>query len=346
MSFSVTSPSNKLSTSANQPVQSGCSQKPDTCWAATPWGMFLACLVACLLWGSAFPSIKIGYELYGIANTQTAHIMLFAGIRFVLAGLMVVLAMSIAKRKPFVPAKTDWKSICKLSVFQTVGQYILFYIGLAHATGVTSSILEGSNTLFAVLMSALLFRFERLNGQKLAGCLVGFAGVILIATAGTAGGQHFNFMGEGFILLSTLCAAFSSNLAKHFSQTHDPVLLSAWQFIVGGAVISIVGLALGGRVLPPDTNTASAILILLYLAFISAAAYSAWSIALAHNPVSKVAVFGFMNPVAGVILSKLFLTEATALNPARTLLALALVSLGIIIVNYQKVRPEKLQQST
>lgn len=309
---------------------------PNTHWAATPWGMFLACLIACLLWGSAFPSIKVGYALFGIANTQTADIMLFAGVRFVLAGLMVVVALSITKRRPFVPARQDWQSITTLSLFQTIGQYILFYVGVAHATGVTSSILEGSNTLFAVLMSALIFRFEHLNGQKLIGCLIGFAGVILVATAGGASGQHFSLTGEGFILLSTLCAAFSSNLAKRYSQAHDPVLLSAWQFVIGGAVMSIVGLALGGRILPPATNLAPAIAILLYLAFISAAAYSVWSIALAHNPVSKVAVFGFMNPVTGVILSKLFLTEATTLNPARTLLALALVSLGIVIVNYQK----------
>ena len=83
-----------------------------------------------------------------------------------------------------------------------------------------------------------------------------------------------------------------------------------------------------------STVTVSGILLLLYMGFISAGAYTLWSILLKYNPVSKVAVFGFFNPVFGVILSTLILQEGTSFN-LKTFMALALVCVGIITVNYK-----------
>ena len=69
------------------------------------------------------------------------------------------------------------------------------------------------------------------------------------------------------------------------------------------------------------------------MGFISAAAYSLWSMALAANPVSRVAVFGFMNPVFGAVLSALLLGETNVVSPVLAVVALALVSTGIVVVN-------------
>lgn len=309
-----------------------------TPFVATLPGVVLACLAACFLWGSAFPCVKIGYELFGVNAADVPSILAFAGTRFVIAGLMVVAGMSVARRRAFLPERRDLPAIGTLSLFQTVLQYVLFYVGLANCAGVTSSILEASNSFLCVLLAALVFRFERLTGRKVLGCLVGFAGVVLVNVAGESGGLSFTLTGEGMVLLSTVAAATSSNLAKRFSREHDPVLLSGWQFVLGGAIMLVVGLVAGGRVAPADAaNPLPALVLLAYLGFISAAAYSLWSVALAANPVSRVAVFGFMNPVFGVLLSAVLLGETNVVSPAVAVTALALVSLGIVIVN----RPEK-----
>ena len=140
------------------------------------------------------------------------------------------------------------------------------------------------------------------------------------------------------MLASTVAAATSSNLAKLFSRDHDPVLLSGWQFVLGGSVLLAAGLALGGRIAPADAgNPLPALALLAYLGFISAGAYSLWSVALAANPVSRVAVFGFMNPVFGVLLSAVLLGETDVVSPAVAVVALALVSAGIVIVNRREV---------
>ena len=112
----------------------------------------------------------------------------------------------------------------------------------------------------------------------------------------------------------------------------DPVLLSGWQFFVGGFVMILCGLAGGGHI---AGDSAPAVLLLLYMAFISACAYTLWSLLLAHNPVSRIAVYGFSNPVFGVLLSALLLHETSALN-IRCLVALVLVCAGIILANTEK----------
>ena len=77
--------------------------------------------------------------------------------------------------------------------------------------------------------------------------------------------------------------------------------------------------------------------VLGYLAFLSAAAYSIWGLLLQHNPVSRVAIFGFLNPVCGVVLSALLLREGQHIHPLQCVAALALVSSGIYIINHQKI---------
>ena len=79
--------------------------------------------------------------------------------------------------------------------------------------------------------------------------------------------------------------------------------------------------------------TASAAALLIYMAMISAVAYSLWGMLLKYNPVSKVTVFGFMNPVFGVMLSALLLKEKGQAFSLTGLTSLILVCIGIYIVN-------------
>ncbi len=289
--------------------------------------------ICCFLWGSAFPCIKIGYELFHISAGDTSSQLLFAGLRFTLAGLLTLLMAGISTRQFPRPGKGSWKPILALSMTQTVVQYFFFYIGLAHTTGVKSSIIEASSTFFAILIASLIFRYEALTAHKILGCLIGFAGVVLINLAGAGSlDLHFAWNGEGFLLLSTFSYACSSTLLKRFSSSQSPVTLSAYQFLLGGVILSVCGLASGGRI---GSFHLPGLLLLVYMAFISAAAYSLWGILLKYNPVSRIAVFGFMTPVIGVVLSALLLNEKNQAFSIYGLISLLLVCLGITIVNRQ-----------
>lgn len=308
-----------------------------TPFLATMPGLILGCMVSCALWGSAFPCIKICYELFAVASSDVASQLLLAGTRFTIAGLMVIIGTSIARKNALLPRLSDIRPILTLAAFQTVGQYVFFYMGLARASGMTSSIIESSSNFIAILLAALAFRTERLTSRKVLGCIIGFAGVVLINLGGASAssGLSFSFQGEGFVLISCIGAGISTCLIGIFSHDHDGVLLSGWQFLAGGIVLVCAGLLMGGRLNPPVA--APAIGLLLYMAFISAMAYSMWARLLAVNAVSRVSVFGFMNPVFGVVLSAILLGEGRNANPLIAVAALALVCAGIIVVN----RPQK-----
>ena len=293
----------------------------------------LLAFVCCFLWGSAIPMIKTGYNLIGINNNQTASQILFAGARFTLAGILVIIFGSIISKKPLLPEKSTFKYAPVLCIFQTIGQYFFFYIGVAHTAGVTGSILNATGSFFSILIACLIFRQEKLSFNKLLGCIVGFSGVLIINLSGNDTVFGFTFLGEGFMIISTLMSAMSSVLIKKFSQNENPVRLSGYQFFLGGIVLIIIGLCMGGHL---DNITFSSVGVLLYLAFVSAVAYTLWSLLLKHNPVSRIAIFGFMNPVCGVFLSAFILGETRQAFRLNSLIALLLVSLGIYIVNVSK----------
>lgn len=310
------------------------SRKP---FFATMPGLVLGCLICCALWGSAFPCIKLGYALFGIAANDSASQLLFAGIRFTLAGILVIVGMSAARHRALVPARRDIKPVCILALFQTIGQYLFFYMGLSKASGMSSSIFGSSTNFMAILLATLVFRTERPDARKFAGCIVGFAGVALVNLAGGSGTFGFALDGEGFILLSTLAGGASTCLIGIFSREHDGVILSGWQFLLGGLVLSAVGAGTGGHL--AAASLLPAVALIVYMALISAVAYSLWSCLLAVNPVSRVSVFGFMNPVFGVVLSALLLGEGAGTSPIAIVAALVLVSAGIMIVNRAPARP-------
>ena len=223
------------------------SRKP---YLATLPGLILGCLVCCALWGSAFPCIKIGYALFGIPAHDSASQLLFAGLRFTLAGALVIVGMSAAQRRPLVPQARDIKPICILSLFQTIGQYFFFYLGLSRASAMSSSIIEASANFLAILFAALAFHTEKLNAAKVLGCVLGFAGVALVNLSGADGTFGFRLDGEGFILASTVAGALSTCLIGIFSREHDGVLLAGWQFLVGGLVLTAIGFLMGGALSP------------------------------------------------------------------------------------------------
>ncbi|MEZ3421610.1 MAG: DMT family transporter [Eubacterium sp.] len=297
-----------------------------------PFVFISLALLCCFLWGSAFPSIKIGYSLFGIAQADSFSQILFAGIRFFIAGIMVVIAGSFMQKRLLYPrTRAQAGKVMVLSLFQTVLQYTLFYIGLAHTSGVKASVLVAVNVFFSILISTLVFRIEKLTAQKAAGALIGFIGIVVINFSADGFGGVFSLKGEGAMIISSLAYSISGVLIKRFSEKSDTVMLSGWQFIFGGAVMMLFGFAAGGRI--TQTGGAKGIFIVVYLAFISAAAYTVWGILLKYNSVSKLSVIGLMNPVFGVLLSAFFLGEAAEAFSLKNLCALLLVCLGIAAVN-------------
>ena len=215
-----------------------------------------------ILWGSAIPFINVGYRLFDISSAGISSLILFAGMRFFLAGCITILIRSASLKKPALPQKGNWKAVLKLSMFQTVGQYVLFYIAVANTASVEASIIQGLGAFVSILIAGYVFRYEKMNGSKWLGGILGVLGVIVMNWKSGSFGGSFSLMGEGAMLLSMTCGALSAGLIKKYTQKEDPVTLNGWQFAAGGLVMIAAGLAGGGRLHPQNGK---AFLVLLYL---------------------------------------------------------------------------------
>ena len=263
-----------------------------------PLNVVLIAIFCTALWGSAAPFIKTGYALFDIASNDTASILVFAGLRFTLAGVLVIVAGSKIQNKILLPVKKSIKAIFVLSIFQTMGQYFFYYVGLAHTSGVNGAIITGTGAFISLLVAALVFKYERMDLNKVTGCMLGFMGIVLMNMDDFAS-LKVSFLGDGLVLCSQLCSSFSASFIKKYTQSFNAVML-----------------------------------VLIYLAFVSACAYTLWGILLSYHPVSKIGIFNCLIPVVGVLLSSLILhEEAFSMN---IVLALIFISFGIYFVSKEK----------
>lgn len=289
----------------------------------------LLALICCALWGSAFPCIKVGYEWFGIQGTGSQ--ILFAGYRFFLAGVLTFVFGCILEKRFLTMKRSSIPYILRQGLLQTTIQYFFFYVGLANTTGTKGSIINASNAFVSIVAAHFMIKSEKMTWKKGIGCLLGLAGVVVINLAPGAWGTGFSLKGEGMVFVCTVAYGVSTVVLKIISDKESPMTITSYQILFGSVLLIIIGLALGGHV---EGFTLKSTILLIYMALISAVAFSLWTLLLKYNPVGRVAIYGFTIPVFGVVLSAIFLGEQFV--SLKNLSALILVSVGILIVNSTK----------
>lgn len=287
-------------------------------------------VICTFLWGSAYPAVKSGYALFSIGASDTASKLLFAGVRFVIAGLLVRFFSFIINGKFRPIKKEEFLPVFGLGMVQTMLQYVFFYIGLSNTTGAKGAILNSLSSFAAVMAAPFIFRDEKFTGQKILGCLLGFSGVVLVNLDGSGVGG-FRLTGEGFMILSTAFATIAFFLSKSVASKIDVMVTTGYQLLFGGLVLLGLGVSMGGFL---NALNIWAFVLLFYMALLSAAAFTLWTWLLSKNPVGEVTIYNLLVPLFGTLLSGLFLGEnvLTFVN----LTSMILVCLGIGVVNYVK----------
>lgn len=285
-------------------------------------------IIATLLWGSAFPCIKIGYDIFEIGGDDIFTKILFAGYRFALAGLLVILCGSLLQKKLILPSKINIKGIIWLGFVQTTLEYAFFYIGVAHTTGIKSSILYSINIFIVVILAHFFYKNDRLNFRKSVGCIAGFLGVVIINLGGGSLGGGFSFAGEGMIILAATAFGVGALINKKVAQQGDSMTITGYQLLIGGLVLVVVGVLGGGTL---QWESSQAVAMMFYLAILSSVAFTIWTILLKYNGAGRIAIYNFLIPVFGVLLSAFLLGESVM--ELKNVFALILVCVGIYIIN-------------
>ncbi|MEX3636404.1 DMT family transporter [Paraburkholderia sp. BR14320] len=292
-----------------------------------PKVLVIVATLCCLLWGSSYPAIKIGYALLGITQNDIPSKLIFAGYRFVLAGLLLLILAAFSKKPVFELNRRNSGQLMLLGFTQTAIQYVFFYIGLAYTTGVRGSILNSTTTFFSVLLAHFIYKNDKVSPRKALGCLLGFVGVMVVNFGDGLFEFAFTLLGEGFIVIAAFVLSAASIYGKRISQSMDVMVMTGYQLGFGGVVLLAAGYATGGSL---HAFTLGSMALLAYLALLSAAAFTLWSLLLKYNQVGKVTVFNFLVPVFGTVLSAICLNEN--IMELKNLVALVLVCGGIWLV--------------
>ena len=305
-------------------------------------GIIAAAMVATFLWGSAFPAIKLSYTALNIGVNDYDKQLLFAGYRFFLAGVMIFLFFTLF-RQSLKLRRTTIVPLVQLGFMQTFIQYLLFYFGLSYSTGMQGAVIAGTASFFQILFAHFLYADDSLSVRKWLGIALGFGGVLMVNLPKAGDGLQFG-IGELLLLLAMMASAYGNIMAKERAATMDVSYLTAYQMLFGSVGLIVVG-GLGAGFFPFNFDGYT-VLLVVYLAFLSAAGFILWNNVMKYNKVGKVSMYLFLVPVFGVMLSGAFLDEVMHYT---ILIGLMLVVVGIIIVNGQqtkdKASKEKLQSS-
>ena len=288
----------------------------------------LLAILCALGWSLAYPFIKLGYGELQIDSADLGSKILFAGIRFFAAGLLVLAFSALQKRKLAVTRKeVPWLTL--FALVNTALHYLFSYIGLSYIPSARSTILDSMGSFFLIILSGLFLEDDTFSVKKIAGCLLGFCGILTISI--TPGGGLFSgisFLGDGMILLNACCAAGGGILTRFISKKMDMMTATGYGMSAGGLMLLLVGLMVGVR--QPWNLSLWGVTILFVLVLISAVCFGIYNMLLANHPISKVAIYKSLIPVFGVMFSSLLLKEPFSWQ---YILAAGLTAAGVYVVN-------------
>ncbi|MBD1221329.1 DMT family transporter [Virgibacillus halodenitrificans] len=294
------------------------------------WVVVSIAIFCAILWGSAFPVLKVSYDELQMAPNDTIAKIVFAGWRFLMAGLILLIGMLFVNWRRLLVTKRQFMFLVLFGIIQTALQYYFFYNGLGKVSGMQGAILVSSGTFFTVILAHFFYHNDRLNWKKAIGLVAGFGGVI-VANWGSELQLSFQLTGEGYMILAALTGAIGTIMAKELAVGIHPFALTGWQLTIGAALLLVIGLPRldEGAI----TFTPLGYGLLIYSALLSAAAFALWYSILKYNKAGEISMFKFITPVSGAILSAMFV-PGERLN-LFIIGALFLVAVGIIAVNYK-----------
>lgn len=286
--------------------------------------MILLALIACILWASAFPTIKALYAEVNIGSSVGAKLLL-AGMRFTLSGILILGFYAIRHKKfPSLVKGRIRLEVTLLGLIQTGMLYLMFYIGVYNTTGMKSAILTQVSIFMVVVMSHFIYHDDKMHRGKIAGLVMGLIGIIIVNIGGlsTAEGLfNFSMTGEGFLILAGVFSTMGTFYVKRLSKAVNPVLLNGWQMMLGGMMLLIAGILTSEGAL--KMVTLEAYLLFGYLVLISSGAFSLWFILLQKNKASELAMVRFTIPIMGSVFSAIFI-------PGEDFTVMILVALGLV----------------
>ena len=288
-----------------------------------------------LIWGSSFLLIRVGVE--SVSPFQLVFIRVLIGA----IGLNLVL-LARGRRLPI--NRQGLLGLFILGMINVTIPFALITWGEQTVDSGVASVLNSTAALFTLIISALVFRQEAFTGRKFIGLLVGFAGVVLLASRNWQGGemQTGSLIGQLAILLAALFYAFGGSYAYRLSvRWNDPQMVAAGSMLfaaVASGLLMVLAPTFGGEAMTPlNEIPADAMLSLLGLGVLNTfIAYMIFYWIIRYLGASRASMVTYVAPVVGLALGAIVLGETM---DVRLLGGAAMILSGIAIVTLKVRRP-------
>ena len=279
-----------------------------------------------LLWGSAFPLIKIA--LSGVPPVTLGF------LRFLIATPILTLYAYVKDSEGFRALfRNNVPALVLMGLTGVMGYHVFQNIGIQHTSATNSSIIISSNPIILAVLSILFLR-EKVNATQALGIVIGFLGVVTIILTG---GQGLSIGSSGLVgdvlsLGGGVSWAVYSIVGKRLSTRVNPIGLTAASTIFGTIFLIPPTLLLETPHLPTISVIWLAIIALSLGA--SCLAYVLWNQVLSEEETARVGVSLFLMPVVTTTLSVALLSEPLTLF---MLAGMGLVLLGVFITERNNI---------
>ena len=288
--------------------------------------VLLAYVSVFIIWGSTYLAIRVGVRDWPPA--------LFAGLRFLMAGGILLLFAGIKKSQ--MPSGRGIFDLAVVGLFLLVGgNWLVVWSEKTIPSGLAALIIAVVPLFMSTIDSFVP------NGQRLPlfgwiGIVVGFAGMFILVSPslGVSEGLSLDPMGIVGLVVASFLWSIGSVYSKHHPVHGDIFVNSSIQNLAAGIVLTIIGTALNEW--PEIQLTDTGVLSLMYLiVFGSIIGYTSYAYLLRHVPPAKASTYAYVNPVVAIFLGWLILSEPL---DGRTILAAVVILAGVAIVQTSKMR--------
>jgi drug/metabolite transporter (DMT)-like permease len=281
--------------------------------AAPAWRVWAALWIVYLVWGSTYLAIRVMVE--------TVPPLLGAGLRFGIAGAVMLAVLAV--HRSVRPTRAQLLSALLIGMLLP-GANAVVTVAEQEVPSALAALLIASVPLWVLVMRRA--SGEPVSRAGIAAVLVGFAGVALLLRPGEQSGDA-TMLGLAAVVFAAVMWASGSFASPRIRLPGDPLVSTAWQMLLGGAVIVLVGLALGeaGEVDVDAFSTRSIVAFAYLIVFGSWLAFTAYAWLLQNAPISKVSTYAYVNPVVAIVLGYVILDEV--ITP------ITLVGASIIVVS-------------
>ncbi|MFL6257244.1 MAG: DMT family transporter [Pyrinomonadaceae bacterium] len=276
-------------------------------------------LLLCCIWGSTWMFIKLGLRDLPPVS--------FAAARFLLA--TAILSAIVVARRARLPRGREWLMLAQTGVLAFGLNYGLLFWGEQHISSGLAALLQATIPVFGMLLAHPYLPGERLNARKLAGALLGVAGVGVIFSHQLGAEGSMALWGSAAVVAGAVFVAWANVLVKARGARLDASVLSAGQMACGFVALASVALLLEGD--PRKLHwTTLAVVCLLYLTLVgSVTAFLLFYWLVRHVDVTKTMLIALVTPLAAVLLGVVVLGEEVSW---RTVAGGALIMSGIALV--------------